>query len=558
MRRNEPVTQKERTYPDHYNLITTTDLRGKITFVNDEFAEVAGFKPEELIGQPHNIIRHPDMPRGAFEDLWRTIKSGRSWKGIVKNRCKNGDHYWVDAYVTPIMHDGKVVQYQSVRVMPKRDQINRAEKIYAKWCENRLPAWLQRESLPLATRVNLMLLLPFLALYFLLPPLTVEFLGAWLSGAYVTSIGLMMFALRPLAGLCSRARDINNNPIMQWVYTGRTSCAGVIEYGMSTRQTELRAVSARLFNDAHFLKSEKDQTMALVERSMETIQAQNSEVEEMARAFNELSQCVTHVSELTHKTQQASTDTFQQTRERQQQMASMRDSVHNLAEELNTAKDRISLLAERSEEIGVVLNVINDIAEQTNLLALNAAIEAARAGEAGRGFAVVADEVRGLARRTHDSTNQITEIIEGLRDESQKAVDVVAKGVDLSQTTVEEAAKMSEGLGITLENVTSITRLTEDVSQATEEQVTLVEQVSCQSRELEKLAASSVACSREACDEANVLDERVVNMHHLSRHFLAMLRDGQTSSEAPAVNSKPEHATDRLPSLDKKNLALES
>ena len=110
MRRNEPVTGHEREYPAHYHLITTTDLKGKITAANEEFAEVAGYSIDELVGQPHNLIRHPDMPPEAFANLWETIRKGDSWRGMVKNRCKNGDHYWVDAYVTPIMKNGELVE----------------------------------------------------------------------------------------------------------------------------------------------------------------------------------------------------------------------------------------------------------------------------------------------------------------------------------------------------------------------------------------------------------------------------------------------------------------
>ena len=154
MRRNEPVTQKERTYPATYHLITTTDIKGRITAANDEFAEVAGYTVEELVGQPHNLIRHPDMPPGAFADLWDTIKSGESWRGMVKNRCKNGDHYWVDAFVTPIRQHGKIVEFQSVRVCPTRDQIRRAEKVYHAWNEGKVPRRYQALSPSLTWKIG--------------------------------------------------------------------------------------------------------------------------------------------------------------------------------------------------------------------------------------------------------------------------------------------------------------------------------------------------------------------------------------------------------------------
>jgi len=130
MKRNIPVTQVEHDYPDEERLISETDLRGIITSANASFCAVAGYTAEELIGKPHNIVRHPDMPRAAFKDMWRTIQAGERWVGIVKNRCKNGDHYWVKAFVSPVVVDGKIVGYRSVRRKPTREEIRQAEELY--------------------------------------------------------------------------------------------------------------------------------------------------------------------------------------------------------------------------------------------------------------------------------------------------------------------------------------------------------------------------------------------------------------------------------------------
>jgi aerotaxis receptor len=128
MRNNGPVTGKEVTYPDDAEIVSGTDSRGIITFCNENFCRIAGFERDELINKPHNILRHQDMPAAAFEMLWVRIKSGKAWKGIVKNRCKNGDHYWVDAYVTPLRDDGgEITGYESVRVKPDAQVVARAE-----------------------------------------------------------------------------------------------------------------------------------------------------------------------------------------------------------------------------------------------------------------------------------------------------------------------------------------------------------------------------------------------------------------------------------------------
>ena len=137
MRLNLPVTHHEYDYPGDELLMSTTDASGRITHCNAAFSRVSGFTPQELIGQPHNLVRHPDMPPEAYRDLWATIGHGRSWTGLVKNRRKNGDHYWVRASVTPIMEHGKPKSYMSVRVKPTREEIDAAQALYARIREER-------------------------------------------------------------------------------------------------------------------------------------------------------------------------------------------------------------------------------------------------------------------------------------------------------------------------------------------------------------------------------------------------------------------------------------
>lgn len=130
MRDNGPITNREVEMTDGDLLVSKTDTGGRITFVNDAFIAISGFSEQELIGAPHNVIRHPDMPKEAFADLWATVKNGRPWEGMVKNRCKNGDHYWVRANVTPLIEDGKVAGYISIRSKPSRADVAAADALY--------------------------------------------------------------------------------------------------------------------------------------------------------------------------------------------------------------------------------------------------------------------------------------------------------------------------------------------------------------------------------------------------------------------------------------------
>jgi len=137
MRNNQPVTQREIELKEDDFLVSRTDTKGRITYANPAFIDISGFEHAELIGAPHNLIRHPDMPPAAFENLWQTVKAGETWRGLVKNRCKNGDHYWVNASVTPIVEDGQVVGYTSVRVQASRKAIAQAEQAYTEIREGR-------------------------------------------------------------------------------------------------------------------------------------------------------------------------------------------------------------------------------------------------------------------------------------------------------------------------------------------------------------------------------------------------------------------------------------
>jgi len=127
MRINEPETNNEVHFDANAMLVSKTDTKGIVTYCNQVFMDIVGFTEKEILGKPHNIVRHPDMPPEAFQDLWDTIRDGKEWRGIVKNRCANGDYYWVDATVTPSLGmNGQIIGYMSVRRKPTHSQVDEA------------------------------------------------------------------------------------------------------------------------------------------------------------------------------------------------------------------------------------------------------------------------------------------------------------------------------------------------------------------------------------------------------------------------------------------------
>ena len=137
MRNNQPVTQREHPFDDDATLMSTTDAAGRITYANAAFIDVSGYSHDDLQGEPHNVVRHPDMPQEAFADMWATLKRGEPWTALVKNRRKDGDHYWVRANATPVVRGGRTTGYMSVRTKPGPEEVAAAESLYKAMREGR-------------------------------------------------------------------------------------------------------------------------------------------------------------------------------------------------------------------------------------------------------------------------------------------------------------------------------------------------------------------------------------------------------------------------------------
>lgn len=249
MRMNLPVTGREVSYSDSANILSTTDLNGDITYVNPDFIRISGFDEQELLGQHHNVVRHPDMPPEAFADLWSCVRAGRSWMGMVKNRCKNGDHYWISAFVTPISRDGRVVEYQSVRTKPRPEQVAAAEQLYARLRDKRPPAALRRRPLSVRGRVAALAGVAAGACAGIGGAIAGVSPGAALllaACAALASGGLAYAALAPLRQLAEQARRLGDNPVGQLVYTGRRDEFGEIGFAMQMLETEAGAMVGRI------------------------------------------------------------------------------------------------------------------------------------------------------------------------------------------------------------------------------------------------------------------------------------------------------------------------
>ena len=415
MRNNQPITGNERTFPAQQRLISTTDLKGQITYCNDAFIEISGFSRDELIRAPHNLVRHPDVPPAVFAHMWETLKAGRPWMGIVKNRCKSGDHYWVNAYVVPVLDDGKVTGYESVRSKPTAEQVQRAQALYLRINGGKAAIPNRDRWLPVLQNW-----LPFILVS------QVGFLvGAWLdstwgfAAAAALSIPLGLLGLawqsRGTKRLLQLAEQTTSDPLIAQMYTDNRGVEGRLELSILSQEARLKTCLTRLQDSAENLAKQAKQADVLAHNSSAGLQRQREETDQVATAVNEMAATTLEVANNVARTAIATQEANRLTQEGRTIASETRQAIQRLSLSVGETGEAVTRLAQDSNEIGGVVDVIKGIADQTNLLALNAAIEAARAGEMGRGFAVVADEVRSLAQRTAESTGQIHALIAKLQ-----------------------------------------------------------------------------------------------------------------------------------------------
>ena len=529
MKINLPVSQREIPVDPDTNILSTTDLKGRVTYVNPDFVAISGFSEEELLGRSHNIVRHPDMPPAAFADLWRTLQSGRSWMGLVKNRCKNGDHYWVSAFATPVEMDGKVVEYQSVRGPASAQQVARAEALYAELRAGRTPRALRRPRLSVVNGLSLLmggttLLAAGLLGAFGALPLLPALLGGGLFGAALAA--LLRWRLQPLDALVRRARAIADNPLSQLLYSERNDCFGQIDFALRTLEAEAGAMVGRIADSARQLTDDAGELAAAMDCSGAASVQQQQETEQVAGAVVQLAASVQEVARHAQLSASAAAEANQATDSGLRQVEQTRAQITSLASEVQQGNDVVQQLKAHSLEIDQVIEVIHSIAGQTNLLALNAAIEAARAGEAGRGFAVVADEVRSLASRTQQSTAQIQAIIERLQHGTEAAVAAMQRSREQARGSVDNALQAAEALAGINRQVEAISDMSLQIATAVEQQSTVGEDIQRNLQGIREAGHSSVSASSRSRSRAEHVATLAERLQLLAEQFRSNRQPG--------------------------------
>jgi PAS domain S-box-containing protein len=675
--KNAHVSHNEAPFAAGTVLISKTDTKGIISYVNDAFVHISGYSREELIGKSHNIVRHPDMPPQAFKWLWDTLKEEHPWRGLVKNRCKNGDHYWVHATVAPIIENGNITGYVSVRRPPSRTDVAAAETLYASlrnsgqqivspyerykfknWsltsklqfliqmslvvvlagAQIFVSANLREESRVLAEEkgaqvaneiidganllmvtgqisetenrklllhkigtgvniksVQLVRAQPVVDMYGpglpeeqisddaqraviasrqaritfdkdakgapylrIITPYAAskDFHGTDCTGCHQTEEGTILGAsdvtidLAPdyarinhmelqtilgqvalhvflffFIGFCvkryvrapaSAVRSEFRN-IMEGNLDGQLDISTRDEMGqllceIQTMQTYLRTTVDEIVTPVKKIQgriTDMDQRVSTV---ADNALNERDNIQQITRTMEQFSQSVEEVSHMANDSLQDAKAMQRVVEENNRNMELSIEATGEVAGTVQSSSKTISDLGQAIQRIGIIADTIKEIADQTNLLALNAAIEAARAGEQGRGFAVVADEVRKLAERTANSTTDITRNIGEITAISDTAVTSMEHSVTKVNQSIELIRKNGDGLKEIMSASVNVASRVEHIANASSDQTAAGKQVAESLERITALVEHNASSSAEAKASAEELAKSAIEL----------------------------------------------
>lgn len=501
-------------------LLSTTDLDSRITYANGDFCRIAGYAIDDMLGQPHNLVRHPDMPPVAFENMWKTIRAGKSWMGPVKNRCRNGNYYWVNAFVTPIRDaDGHTCEYQSVRTQPDDAVVARAEQSYQALRQGNFKpqfALADHHAVLMKWSLTAMVLLTMTAMF-------ANDYAIFIDGVIGATCLLLMWVQRRFSArlnvLASKCKETFDNPLMSYLYSGHHGSLADINLALEMQQAQLRAVVGRVNDASQSVRENSANSLHCSDEVSLHLRRQISEVSQVANAVEQLSQTIGEISSNVNGAAEVASESEVSTFFGKGNVDATIQNIHSLNRHLAVAGEQVNQMSAGVQSIDRALRVITGIAGQTNLLAINAAIEAAHNGESGNGFVVVAGEVRELANRTQQASASIQEVLQTLSAHSQNAYQAMELAVSLSQECVGMAENCGNSL-LTIQNeVSRLADLNRSIAAAIEQQSVVAGEVTSSINEIMALASHSGEVSSQARALNTSLMTKVEEQSALIRQF---------------------------------------
>lgn len=493
------------------SIVSEANLAGDILTINDKFIEVSKYSKEELIGKPHNTTRHPDMPKEVFREMWATIGRGKIFRGIIKNRAKDDTPYYVDAVIAPILGDnGKPKKYLGVRYDITEREIERQNMkgviraidssfIYIEYDINGNVQNFNKNFQDV--------------MGYSLDEVKNRHHRTFCDVTSANSSDYSQFwpdlkAGKNKSGVFKRLNQAGQEVWLQSVYSPVTDETGRVVkiVAIATDVSEQHRMIASIKETAHTLANASGSLTATATEMFTNASKTSKESESAAAAAENVAAGVqtvaTNMEEMVASIKEIGRSTSES--------AQMAKTTLAKAQESNAI---VTKLGFSSREIGDVIKVISSIAQQTNLLALNATIEAARAGEAGKGFAVVANEVKELAKQTAKATDDITNKIGAIQNDTKSAVEAISG--------ISQAVESLNGLSVVVASaVEEQTATTNEISRVVVESKKGVESIAGTIKMVSMAANANNASSNQTLNASKELA-------HLGEKLLALVEDTQ-------------------------------
>jgi len=495
-------------------LIFVTNRNGQFTYVNDKYCQITGYEKSELLTKNIKQLTHNDMPNIVIDELSATLSKGFSWHGLMHIKNQQQQEIWLDTFTTPQYENGQVSGYQSISKIADIQLQKNASTIYS--ALNKQNKWTTFEFTK-NHKFLFLVLISIIAQGYIYS--TLGLVASVIAAASaITPILVFWSDIIPTA---QRAQSMQNmfDSISRKVYFGKGT-ASVFDFNFSMMKTKIKAILERTLDAATPIKAVMAKVTSGLDESRKTLIEQKKGIEQLNFSMIEMQTSTTDIAQNTTEAASDLENTFAQCEQAQQDIYQTTDKIKNLALAVENASSSADSLTQSANSVGDLMEGIQSIADQTNLLALNAAIEAARAGEHGRGFAVVADEVRNLSSRTQESAKEIHQRLTIMLRTIEQWVELMNKNKDEAKFCVESAQESHNKIDSVVDKIQNISHASTQIAIAAEEQSVVSNQIISHINNISQTTDTTCSETENVALQMELLAKSVEGIADLAKTFI--------------------------------------